>query len=469
MNVPPNIVFLLSDQHRADVLGAAGHAVVQTPNLDALAAAGTVFDRAYCQGPLCVPARVSLLTERYVRDHGARQNRIAPRAGMATMVQAIRAAGYHTAAIGKMHLYPHPADVADGVGVMRGYGFDEADETGGKLASRRVTSAYTRHLEQRGLLEPYRDYMRAHNAYARSRGGAGLPPWSTDPSPLPAADYLDTWTGRRAAAWIDNRAGSQPFFLWAGFPGPHDPWDAPAEYVARYRDAAIPVEPARRPELPADGPLRELLSRCLAASGGAGLTAGRIAEVRRHYYANVTVIDEAIGAIMAALRRRGLDGSTWVIYSTDHGEMLGSHGLLHKMVCYEPAVRVPLIIRPPGGGPARRLAGLTEHVDLSATLLAIAGAGPLPGSAGRSLLPAVAGQAPAGREYVVSENLGFGMFRTERHKLVVWEPDAQPVQLFDLAADPAEDDNLLASPAGRAIAADLMHRLVRPFLQEEAA
>jgi arylsulfatase len=215
----PNIVFLLSDQHRADVVGAAGHPVVQTPNLDALAATGTLFGWAYCQGPLCVPARVSLLTERYVRDHGASSNKLAPVPGLPTMVEAIRDAGYHTAAIGKMHLYPHPADMADGLPVMHGYGFVEADEIGGKLASSRVASAYPRHLAARGLQDQYRNFVRRRAPYARAPANWSLPPWTVDPSRLPAADYIDAWTGDRAARWIENRRGDQPFFLRVGFPG----------------------------------------------------------------------------------------------------------------------------------------------------------------------------------------------------------------------------------------------------------
>jgi len=464
----PNIVWFLSDQHRADVLGAAGHPVVQTPNLDRLASQGTLFESAYCQGPLCVPARVSLLTERYVRDHGAANNRQAPVPGLPTMVQAIRDAGYDTTAIGKMHLYPHPGDVADGLEIMHGYGFTEVQEIGGKLASGRVVSAYSRHLADLGLHDTYRDFVRRRAAYANPGGklptGSLRPPWAVDPTPLSAPDYIDSWTGARAAEWIERRTGETPFFLWVGFPGPHDPWDAPAEYVERYRDADIPLDTTRRPDLPASGQFRAFAERFMSVSGSDGLTDERIREVRRHYFANVTLIDEAIGGVLDALRRRGLDDSTWVIYSTDHGEMLGTHRLLYKMLFYEQAVKVPLIIRPPGGSAARRFAGMVEHVDLSATLRAVAGAGDVPRSAGRSLLPALSGEPQVGRPLVISENFGFGMWRTQRYKLVAYEPDCQPAQLFDLADDPAEERNLVASRAHRLVLEELMDSHVRPFL-----
>jgi arylsulfatase len=456
----PNIVWLFSDQHRADVLGAAGHPVVRTPHLDGLAAEGTLFESAYCQGPLCMPARASLLTGRYVRDHGVVDNRTTLADGLPTMVQAISDAGYHTATIGKMHLYPHLSDVDDGLPVMRGYGFAEVHEIAGKLASGKVRSEYTDHLVRRGLYDTYRDYVfrRAPRTHRPGNSAApSLPMWTVDPTPLPAEDHIDNWVGERAARWVEATDGRRPFFLWVGFPGPHNPWDAPVEYVDQYRTADIELDTTRRPEVPADGPLKPFLEAFLAYSDSATLTDERIAEVRRHYFANVTLIDAAIGRILGALRERGLDGDTWVVYSTDHGEMLGTHGLFNKMVFYEPSVRVPLIIRPPGGDTAHRFGGLVEHVDLTSTLVELAGAKPIPDAPGQSLAGVLTGEQAPGREVVVSENFGFAMWRTERYKLVVHEPQRLAVQLFDLAADPDENQNLVDDPDH----ADLVEELMR--------
>lgn len=457
----PNIVWLFTDQHRADVIGAAGHPVVQTPNLDALAARGTSFDGAYCMGPLCMPSRASLLTGRYVRDHGVVNNRAELNGPLPTIVGSIRDACYHTATIGKMHLYPHRASAADGLEIMRGYGFEHVNEIGGKLASGKVRSAYTDYLAGLGLLDSYRDF---------ARPPGGRPRWAVDPSPLPATAHIDNWVGQQAVEWIDSVDRERPFFLWVGFPGPHDPWDAPAEYVERYRDAEITLDSTKRPEVPEAGPLKEFLDRFLSYSTSATLTDERAIEVRRHYFANVTLIDAAIGAIVDALRRRGLDEDTWIVYSADHGEMLGTHGLLNKMVFYEPSVRVPLIIAPPGRGPSQRFPGLIEHLDLSATLVEIAGGKPVPGAGGQSLTGLVeGGQPPPRREVVASENFGFGMWRTERYKLVVYEPQRLPVQLFDLALDPDEDHNRVNDPARGPVVADLMAAYVHPFLDAKAS
>lgn len=455
MTSAPNILWLFSDQHRADVIGAAGHPVVRTPHLDRLAAEGTLFENAYCQGPLCMPSRASLLTGRYVRDHGVVNNRTALTDGLPTMVQAISDAGYHTATIGKTHLYPHRPDVSSGLAVLRGYGFAEVHETAGKLASGKVRSEYTNHLTRLGLYDTYREFVR-HRALRQA-----LPMWTVTPSPLPAADHIDSWIGEQAARWIEAADGRQPFFLWVGFAGPHNPWDAPIDFVDQYRDADIEPDSTRRPRVPADGPLKPFLETLLRYSDSATLTDERTIEVRRHYFANVTLIDAAVGRILDALRGRGMDGDTWVIYSTDHGEMLGTHGLFAKMVFYEPSVRVPLIIRPPGGGPARRFAGLVEHVDLTATLIELAGAKPLPGAPGRSLTDSGA----TGRDVVVSENFGFGMWRTDRYKLVVHEPRQAAIQLFDLAADPDENHDLIGDPGHVGLVDELMRTHVTPFLR----
>jgi arylsulfatase len=461
----PNVVWLISDQHRADVLGAAGHAAVRTPNLDGLAAEGTLFEHAYSQGPQCIPSRASLVTGRYVRDHGATGNRSSLAGGLHPVVEAIRDVGYHTAVVGMMHLYPHRPDIADGLTKMRGYGFAEVHQIAGKLSSGWVRSDYTDHLARHGLLEAYRDFVRARLPQASGGTASELTPmWTVDPSPLPAAHYIDTWVGDRAAGWIASADRQRPFFLWVGFAGPHDPWDAPAEAVEAYRDADIALDTTVRPEVPPDGPFKALAETVLSYCGSAGATDERIREVRRHYLANVTVIDAAIGRIVAALRDRGLDDSTWIVYSADHGEMLGSHGLFGAMVFYDAAVRVPLIIRPPGGGPARRFADLVEHIDLSATLLDIAGARPLPNAPGRTLADLAEGSKGTGRSVVISENLGFGMWRTERYKLVVHERQQLPVQLFDLVTDPDEDHNLVGDPGYSDVIGDLMHDYVRRFL-----
>ena len=465
----PNLVVLMSDQHRADVMGCAGHPVVQTPNLDRLAAEGVRFSRVNCQGPLCMPARASFLTERYVRDHGVHDNQFEVDLSAPTYVHALREAGFHNAVIGKTHLWSHGARGNRGKSVreleprLRAYGFEEIHETVGKLANLGHRNPYTEHLDARGLLSAYREHVGARN-YNRRRGEP-VPMWNADPIPLPPADYVDAWHGQRTVEWIESYDGDRPFSLFVGFPGPHDPWDAPEEAKRAYKDVEIPLPAsARRPDVPAEGPFALFLNAFLRLSDSDTLTDDRVREVRRAYYANVSIIDEAVGRIVSALERKGVLDHTWVLYTTDHGEMNGEHGLLSKMVFYDAAMRVPLILRPPGGVPEATVDDLVEHFDVSATLREIAGAPPVPESEARSLLGYLnGGAAPTPRDLSVSENFGFAAFETERHKLIVHEDDLTPVQLFCRDEDPTEDHNLVATGEAAEALEDLLETRVRPF------
>lgn len=464
MSDRPNIVWILSDQHNADALGTTSGGAVRTPALDALVAEGATFTHAYCQGPLCVPARASMLTGRYVSEHGVRDNTWASARELPTVVQRIRDAGYQTVAVGKMHLYPYPPDVRDGLDAMRRHGFTQAHEVLGKYGVVGSTSAYTEELERRSLLDGYREFLRSIDPHRRAVGGEHTPHWTTTPAPLPADAHPDAWVGRRAVDWIRGYEGTEPFFLWVGFPGPHDPWDAPAEYVDRYDPAQIPMPRSlTRPE-PTTGDFGRYLDKIREYCDSATVDEEVIRRVRQHYYGGVSMVDDWIGAVLDALRERADLANTWVVYSSDHGEMLGEHSMFTKWLFHEPSVRVPLIIRPPSGQVPGRYDELVEHLDLSATLCEIVGAPPLPGADGRSLLPAVAGDLTPVRTVARSECETFGMWRARDHKLVVDERTLEPVQLFDLRRDPNEDHDVHRDPAYAETIRDLMDTYVRPAL-----
>lgn len=473
----PNILLIMSDQHQAAIMGCAGDPVVRTPNMDRLAAEGVRFDEVYCQGPLCMPARASFLTERYVRDHGVFQNNWDTPTTLPTFVEALRDSGYHTSCIGKMHLWRHGGRGPDGrrthhtrerLEQMRSYGFVEPIETVGKLACVGIGSEYSDYLVDRGLYETYQEWV-AERAYGPSRINGrdvhNLPIWTTSSNPVTGDDYIDTWHGRRVARWIDEYQRPEPFFQWVGFPGPHDPWDAPKDYVDLYRgDIPMPAS-LSRPEVIGDERFQKFLGYFMNVhSDSANLSDEVIADVRRHYYANVTLIDDAIGRILDALERRGLLENTWVIYTSDHGEMMGQHRLLTKMVFYDEAVKIPLIIRPPKGCPPQTVTTLFEQVDLAATMRMIAGAVGHPTFEGRTLLDTSSFQPTRGRVAVFSENFGLGMVRTREHKLVFLEDDLTPCQLFDLVADPQESQNVVASQSCSAVRDELIDSLVAPFM-----
>lgn len=457
----PNIVWILSDQHRADAWGRASDGLVDTPALDRLAAQGATFTEAFCQGPLCVPSRASLLTQRYVADHGVRDNTWRGfREDLPTTVQAIRDVGYHTVAIGKMHLYKYPPDVADGEPTMRRHGFVEVAEMLGKYGNAFGRSQYTDELEAQGLLQDYRRFLTERNPHSRgslaASGLDGKPHWVTDPAPMPAQLHPDAWLGSQVVDWIGRYRSARPFFLWVGFPGPHDPWDAPADYVERYERRDIPPPDTVRPPQQQVGRFGDFVREVCDYGSSATATAETIQEVRRHYFGGVTMIDEAIGRIVEALDRRGLMENTWIVYTSDHGEMLGDHGLFTKNLFYDSATRVPLIVRPSGGSAPRRVESLVELVDVAATLVDVAGSTPVPESAGRSLKGAVVGMPFDSKTVVRSECQGFQMWRTENHKLVIDEVTGEPVQVFDLRADPFEDHNLVGVAGHEELVAELV-------------
>jgi len=470
MTARPNILFILTDQQRADMMGSYGDPVAKTPNTDRLAREGLQFDNCFCQAPLCMPARASMLTERYVRDHGVFQNTSVVHPTVPTFLRALAAAGYHTAQTGKTHLYTHNPWDGRHMSAHRdkliAYGFAEPHETAGKEASLNVDSLYTDYLAEHGLLGTYRDYARSRSKSQRDQlpGIEMHTAWSTDPLPLPLHAHPDVWLGNYTADWVRRYDRDAPFFLQVGFAGPHDPWDAPVEALEAFGSPDVPMPGSMEPpEIPDSGPLATYLRIMTDYSDTATMTPAAIAAARRAYYANMMMIDDSIGKIIAALEERGALDDTWIIYGADHGEMMGEHRMVKKMVFYEPAVRVPLILRPPGGVHGRRVPDLVELDDISATFRDIAGA-PLPSSHARSLLPAFSGQSVA-RQVAISEAYGVAMFRTARHKLVVYEDTLEPMQFFDLEADPLENRNLVGTGADGGMIERMLADYARPFLR----
>ena len=483
-NSAPNILLVMSDQHRADMMGCAGDASVQTPSLDRLASEGVRFSRVSCQGPLCMPSRASFMTERYVRDHGVFTNweEIGPTDP--TYVRALREAGYHTSLLGKAHLYREEkvtvSHMDEMAGRLEALGFAEVFETGDKFIPK-IPTRYTDYLQAEGLLGAYKKHIADRSYQGENEDGQNatkcLPMWDSTPVPLPLHAYVDTWHGLEAVRWIEDYDRADPFFLFVGFPGPHDPWDAPEEARRRYRDVDISMPTStRRPDMEGTGRYGALLGAFLGLSDSESMNDEAIAGMRRAYAADISVIDHAVGLMVEALERKGVLDRTWIVYTSDHGEMGGNHGLMSKCVLYEPAVRVPLIIRPPAGavtagaGTAGAVVdALVEQLDVPATLRAIAGAPGVEHSEGRSLLGTVRDGNPGTREVAVSENWGFAVFETHRHKLVVDEDACAPCQLFDLDEDPSEDVNLLPDPQAAPVVEELMEAHVRPFFRTPPA
>ena len=199
-----------------------------------------------------------------------------------------------------------------------------------------------------------------------------------------------------------------------------------------------------------------------------GMTSEQNQLYRSYYFAKITLIDEWIGKIVASLRKKGLLENTWIVYSSDHGEMLGDHMLNHKMVFYKNAIQVPCIIFPPKGTKGRKIEIPVDLIDLSATLINIAGAKPLKDARGVSLLPLIFPEENVpfkGKDVIFSEVLGFTMVRTEKYKFVISSNNKKPVEFYDLTTDPKELHNRVNDPDCKIIQKELLRNYLKPFLK----
>jgi choline-sulfatase len=315
---PPNILLLFSDQHRADAMGCAGDPIVQTPNLDRLAAEGVHFTRAHCPSPLCMPSRASLTTGLYPHNQGILDNEtgnLLPY--LPTFMRALQQAGYYTSGIGKLHymLHHNISDIDELHESMLPFGFDELQETEGKEVSEIHKGPWTRDLARHGLEQTHRDDYRARRTQH--------PSWYSCPSPHGEDHHEDAFISNKTVEWIESYSGEQPFFLWTGWVGPHLPWDAPGRYATMYDpDLLSPPPEDDLSGMPAT--VRQKVERF----GLSRASPRELAEMSASYYGLISHIDWHIGRILDVLERRNLLDNTVVIYSTDHGEMLGEHGLV---------------------------------------------------------------------------------------------------------------------------------------------
>lgn len=441
----PNIVLIFTDQQRADTFGYAGDAVALTPNSDRLAAEGVAFPRCVASSPVCMTTRASLASALQVHQHGVWGYANPELRHGPSHIRNIRDAGYHTAVVGKTHLmghgYPH---THDRLPEMLEWGYNDVDEMTGPTESMNTDSPYTDYLADLGLLDVHREYLRT---YHRGHGGRLALPWELGPCLLPTEAHLDTFIASRGSDWIRNYAGRKPFYLQVCFGGPHDPWDAPPEYRRRYNPDEIPLSITE----PHKGPVSPLADMLLtyAAANLDHMSAAQNRVMKSYYYSKVSLIDDAIGMVLNALEDTGALDNTWIIFSADHGEMLGDHGLIAKKTFYDGALKVPLVVRPPSGIDGWVSEGLTDHLDIAATMMTVAGAAPVEQSPGRSLLPLITAGADSPsahihRDAVLSENQGFAPFSmvlTDRYKMSVNTRTREAVDLYDMAEDPNELHN----------------------------
>ena len=434
-----NVLLILTDQHRASACGYAGDALAHTPHLDRLAKEGVLFAGAHTPSPVCVPARQSLITGRYPHAHGAMTNAQFLGPHEVTLGHVAAEAGMATGAIGKMHF----------AGPERHYGFyerwDYEDYARAEPLAAGDAASGMAYRDRYGERAPGHDLptLPATNPLDRAY-------WA-GPSPFPAERHAEAYVTRESIRFLE-RHKDERFLLVCSYFKPHDPMTPPADYWALYEGREIPV-PARFP----DAALPAAMRARRRVLGVEGFGEAEWREAIRGYYGNLAFVDAEIGKVLAALMGLGLTDETLVIYTSDHGELLGDPhhgGHAGKQVFYDAAWRVPLLVRHAGlsaGG--RASPALADLVDLFPTIAEAAGL-PLPVTThGTSLMPVLTGQRERVRDHVFSQlharnaTRPHYAVRTEDWKLALYEPGEE--QLFNLRNDPEERKNVSARHADR--------------------
>jgi len=455
---PRNILFLMTDQHRADTLGAYGNTLAATPVLDELARTGTRFDRWYTPSAICTPARASLLTgaapfrHKVLANHERNVGYLEDLpAGTFTFSEALRERGYNCGLVGKWHT-GEERRAAD-------FGFDGPDLPGWHNPVQHED--YLAYLAERGL-PPYEISDRIRGTLPNGGPGNLLAARLHQPVEATFEAYLATRTIELLERYADDlRASDQPFFLQLNFFGPHLPYIVPDEYFDRFDPEQIELPRSIAEDFVGKPQVQKNYSAHWTFDTMPLEVSRKLIAV---YWGYVTLIDEQIGRVMAALERLGLVDETAVFFTCDHGEFTGSHRLHDKgPAMYEDIYRTPGLLRVPGAPAGLVRREFVSLLDATATILELAGVDPGPAVDSRSLLPLVEGRDVEWQEDIVCEFHGHHfpypqrMLRTDRYKLVV-NPESVN-ELYDLQEDPDELVNRYADPALAEVCGRLVRRL----------
>lgn len=526
MTSKPNFLFITTDQQRADHLGCYGNAQIRTPHIDSLANRGRRFDRFYVATGVCMANRASLMTGRMPSLHGTRCNGIPLARSATTFVDLLRDAGYYTGLVGKCHLQnmtdmppeaprdPVPAGLTPPVEAHAdavknrwsegGYDMELLRKWRDDPAHRVQTPYYgfdhvdlcTMHAD---MVEG--DYARWLHEVAgdidRLRGPKNAIPDDRYTAPqayrtrVPEHQYPSAWVGDRADDFLESAARrKQPFFLHCSFADPHHPFTPPGKYWDMYdpEDMVLPASFYQSADS-SFAPVAALHRERAQGRGRINSTVGFAATEREAKealaltYGMISMIDDVVGRLLAKLAALGLDRNTVVIFTSDHGDFMGDHGLLLKSALhYQSLIRVPFIWAEPAGA-ALTAAGQSTHalagtVDIPATILARAQLASFHGMQGRNLLPVLAGHEAAGRDAVLIEEDGhaptFGLtvpvrvrtVVTATHRLTLYDQPGWS-ELYDLRSDPNELVNLIDDPRHASERAHMFELLARELMMAD--
>ena len=445
MNSAPNILLITDDQHRWDFYDNRTVPDLSVPAIRRLSAEGATLVNAASSCPICMPTRFSWLYGLYASQaaHQLMHNSHDWPTHLPSMAHSLQNRGYRTVLTGKLHSVAglFNMDLADIEDVTRQRGFDDVVEVSGKSLSYWYDCAYTDHLRGKGLLEKYRADVKTRCSQLGGRE-------HFSPSPLSPEDHMDGFIGARALERLRECARHKPFFMHASFCGPHFPLDPPEPYFSRYRPEDMP---------PPEG-----------VDDAAEIK--RFREERALYCGLIHFVDEQIGALLDELDNLGIAENTLVVFTTDHGDMMGHHSLTGKGRWYDTSCRTPVIARFPGVIPSGTvLDSPAESVDLPCTLLDAAGcAGEdvaisdlLPNSPGLSYWKYLQGDTNGHREWSYSEHVqpDWRMCRDRTWKYV-FRPEDEDL-LYNLEDDPWESNNLVCHDGCREKLVEMKDRLLQ--------
>ncbi len=455
----PNILWICADQHRFDTIAGLNNPHTRTPNLQKLMGESVTFTHAFVQNPVCSPSRAAFLTGRYPHTTGLRANgqRIHSEERLVTRILADN--GYTCGLSGKLHLSPcgggRDEDRIDDGYQIFWWSHDLSDQWPGK-------NMWRVWLHDRGMKWP--------------DPPPRIPAWGVPIDPK----YTQTaWCSDMAIQFIRGQRHFNPWLMSVNIFQPHHPFHPTEEYLSHFNPEKLPSPHYREGELDSKPVFQRIDHQ--AGYGGTGLSFARTDDLTHRkitaaYYAMIEQVDTEVGRMMKALEETGQADNTIVVYMSDHGEMLGDHGIYLKgPYFYDCAIRVPLIIRWPGKFKAGlRSDALVEMIDLAPTLLDAAGV-PVPsGVQGRSLTGVLTGQTAAHRDSIYSEHFDSSFLydpppmgacvRTDRYKLTMWQ-NLPAGELYDLQKDPGEVENLWDSPAAKGVRQEMTARLAGRMIE----
>jgi arylsulfatase len=446
----PNILLITTDQQRGDCLGLEGHPVLQTPNIDFIGGSGTHFRRAYAESPSCIPARRTLISGQSPAANGmvGYQGRVEWEPAH-TLPGELSRAGYQCELVGKLHLWP----------ARKRYGFHRvllADATRGP------TSAD--YLDWLGGAVPIERWAMAHGATPNG--------WIGRPSHLPETQTHAFWCVTQAIELLAKRDPTLPFFLYVSFIDPHPPFTPPQFYYDRYVSRELPKPVVGDWVTPPAGPIAGQDPEAAESYRFAGIDEATMHYCRAAYFGLINHVDSQVGRLVQYLRDSRLFEETFILFASDHGEMLGDQTMFGKIKPFEPSARVPLLARAPGtmDFPTRVVSSAPVGLqDVMPTLLEVAGA-PIPSAVtGRSLLPLMRGEPDAAvgwRDALHGEHAPLNgpeegvHYVVDGHAKYVWYSQTGRELLFDLDRDPEERHDLLREPDADRRVAPWRQRLI---------